>query len=168
MLPDRTKKKSQARITYRGLAREGGEGAICESTDIAIYRKSWVEGVDRVKGVGVHPHPQLAGPKIPSWVKAREKVGISWVLYWQLSQFINIVGKDDLAGFGAYAEVGVRLRAAYVSCMGGGPQSNELTRGPPGLVQHFIGRVHIGARALHVLNLIWFGYITRLFQHRYT
>jgi hypothetical protein len=34
------------------------------------------------------------------------------------------------------------------------PQSTELTRGPPELVQHFlfIGGVHIGARALHVLN----------------
>ncbi len=28
----------------------------------------------------------------------------------------------------------------------------------------FIGRVHIGARALHVLNLIWFGQISRLSQ----
>ncbi len=28
----------------------------------------------------------------------------------------------------------------------------------------FIGGVHIGARALHVLNLIWFGYIARLSQ----
>ncbi len=34
------------------------------------------------------------------------------------------------------------------------PQSNEITRGPAELVQHF------GARALHVLNLMWFG--TRL------
>ncbi len=32
--------------------------------------------------------------------------------------------------------------------------------GPPELVSalSFIGGVHIGARALHVLNLIWFGY----------
>jgi hypothetical protein len=42
----------------------------------------------------------------------------------------------------------------------GQPYSNELTRGPPELVQHF----RFGARALHVLNLIWFGYITRLPQ----
>jgi hypothetical protein len=28
----------------------------------------------------------------------------------------------------------------------------------------FIEGVHIGARALHVLNLIWFGYIARLSQ----
>jgi hypothetical protein len=43
---------------------------------------------------------------------------------------------------------------------------NELTRGPPELVQQFRlqGGIHIGARALHVLNLIWFGYITRLSQ----
>jgi hypothetical protein len=34
------------------------------------------------------------------------------------------------------------------------PQSKELTRGPPELVHHFRfwARVHIGARALHVLN----------------
>ncbi len=30
------------------------------------------------------------------------------------------------------------------------------------LVQHFIEGLYIGARALHVLNLIWFGYIVRL------
>jgi hypothetical protein len=36
--------------------------------------------------------------------------------------------------------------------------STELTKGPPELIQYF----HIGARALHVLNLIWFGNITRL------
>jgi hypothetical protein len=43
-------------------------------------------------------------------------------------------------------------------------QSNELTRGPPELVQHVLlkGGAHIGARALHVLNLIWFGYNARL------
>jgi hypothetical protein len=36
-----------------------------------------------------------------------------------------------------------------------GSQSKELTRGPPELVQHFHlkGGVHIGARALHILNL---------------
>ncbi len=28
----------------------------------------------------------------------------------------------------------------------------------------FIGGVHIGARALHVLNLIWFGCVARLSQ----
>ncbi len=46
------------------------------------------------------------------------------------------------------------------------PQSNELTRGPLEIVHHFRfkGGVHIGARALHVLNLIWFGYIARLSQ----
>jgi hypothetical protein len=47
----------------------------------------------------------------------------------------------------------------------GGPQSYELTRGPPVLVQHFrLGVVHIGTRALHVLNWIWFGCIARLYQ----
>ncbi len=39
-------------------------------------------------------------------------------------------------------------------------QSNELTRAPP----EFIGGVHIGARALHVLNLIWFSNISCLSQ----
>ncbi len=34
------------------------------------------------------------------------------------------------------------------------PQSKELSKGPPELVQHF--------RSLHVLSLIWFGYISRL------
>ncbi len=36
-------------------------------------------------------------------------------------------------------------------------QSNELTRGPPELISSalsFIGSVHIGAKALHLLNLI--------------
>jgi hypothetical protein len=28
----------------------------------------------------------------------------------------------------------------------------------------FIGGVHIGGRALHILNFIWFGYISRLSQ----
>ncbi len=39
------------------------------------------------------------------------------------------------------------------------PQSKELTRGPLSYTSalSFIGGVHIGARALHVLNLIWFG-----------
>jgi hypothetical protein len=44
-------------------------------------------------------------------------------------------------------------------------QSNELTRGfLVSLVLSFIGGVHIGARALHVLNLKWFGYIAHLSQ----
>jgi hypothetical protein len=38
-------------------------------------------------------------------------------------------------------------------------QSKELTRGPPELLQHFsfIGGVHIGARALHVVkfDMVW-------------
>ncbi len=43
---------------------------------------------------------------------------------------------------------------------------NELTRGPPELVQPFrlYGGVHIGARALLDPKLIRFGYITRLSQ----
>jgi hypothetical protein len=42
-------------------------------------------------------------------------------------------------------------------------QCNKLTKGPPELVSAllFIGGVHIGVRALHVLNFIWFGNITR-------
>jgi hypothetical protein len=42
----------------------------------------------------------------------------------------------------------------------------ELTRGPPeySSALSFIGGVHIGARALQVLNLIWFGNIARLSQ----
>jgi hypothetical protein len=39
-------------------------------------------------------------------------------------------------------------------------QSNEVTNVSSAL--SFIGGVHIGPRALHVLNLIWFGNITRL------
>ncbi len=48
------------------------------------------------------------------------------------------------------------------------PPSDELIRGPPELVQHFRlqGGVHIGAIALHVLNLIWLGSIARLSQWR--
>ncbi len=47
--------------------------------------------------------------------------------------------------------------------LGVNSQSNELTRGTTELVQHsalsFIGGVHIGARVLLDINLIWFGYI---------
>jgi hypothetical protein len=47
-------------------------------------------------------------------------------------------------------------------------QSNRLTIENSELVHHFrlyfLGGVHIGARALHVINLIWFGYIARLSQ----
>jgi hypothetical protein len=41
-------------------------------------------------------------------------------------------------------------------------QSTEFSRGTPELAFLFIGGVHISARARHVLNLIWFGYIARL------
>ncbi len=42
--------------------------------------------------------------------------------------------------------------------------STELTRGLPRVSSalSFIGGVHISARAVHVLNLIWFGLIARL------
>jgi hypothetical protein len=36
------------------------------------------------------------------------------------------------------------------------PQSHELTRGPPELVQHFRLQGEFTS-AMHVLNLIWFG-----------
>ncbi len=51
---------------------------------------------------------------------------------------------------------------------GANPQSNELTRGPPELVQHFRLQwgVHISARALLDPKLIWFDYTTRLSQWR--
>jgi hypothetical protein len=41
-------------------------------------------------------------------------------------------------------------------------QSNQLNRGPPkvSLALLFTGGAHIGTRAPHVLNLIWFGCIT--------
>jgi hypothetical protein len=43
--------------------------------------------------------------------------------------------------------------------------SNELTKGPPELVQYFFCRgTSYRARALHFINLIWFGYIARLYQ----
>ncbi len=48
-----------------------------------------------------------------------------------------------------------------------GLKSTELTRGPPSpsWFSTFVSRrVHIEARALHVLNLIWFGWIARLAQ----
>jgi len=53
-------------------------------------------------------------------------------------------------------------RSALISHM----HSNELTRAPPELVQQFrlLGGIDIGATALHVLNLIWFGYFARLSQ----
>jgi hypothetical protein len=45
-------------------------------------------------------------------------------------------------------------------------QSKEFTRGTPAVssAPSFIGGFHIGARTLHVLNLIWFGAIARLSQ----
>ncbi len=45
-------------------------------------------------------------------------------------------------------------------------QSNALTRGPLRVSSalSLIGGVHIGARTLHILNLMWFGYIARLSQ----
>jgi hypothetical protein len=47
----------------------------------------------------------------------------------------------------------------------GVPQSTELSTVPwVSSALSFIGGVHFGARALHVLNLIWFGYIARLSQ----
>jgi hypothetical protein len=42
------------------------------------------------------------------------------------------------------------------------PQNKEAPRVGSALL--FKGGVHIGARALHVLNLIWFGFIARLSQ----
>jgi hypothetical protein len=47
-----------------------------------------------------------------------------------------------------------------------GPQSNELTGGPSLVSSElsFIGGVHIGARALFALILVWFGFIARLSQ----
>ncbi len=46
------------------------------------------------------------------------------------------------------------------------PQSNELTKRDSSVSSalSFIEGVHIGARALLDINLIWFGYIARLFQ----
>ncbi len=44
------------------------------------------------------------------------------------------------------------------------PRSKELTRGPPEVSSALIGGAHIDARTLHVLNLIWFGNISRLSQ----
>jgi hypothetical protein len=51
------------------------------------------------------------------------------------------------------------FRCFFEQCSGSRAHSKELTRRPPELLQHFsyIGGVHIGARALHVLNFIWFG-----------
>jgi hypothetical protein len=49
-----------------------------------------------------------------------------------------------------------RSESPFSGCIS---QSKELTRGPPSVSSEFsiIGGVHIGARVLHVLNLIWFG-----------
>ncbi len=43
-------------------------------------------------------------------------------------------------------------------------RATNLLEAPPGVrsALSFIGGVLIGARALHVLNLIWFGYIARV------
>ncbi len=44
-------------------------------------------------------------------------------------------------------------------------QSTELTGGTTAVsALSFVGGVHIGARALLVINLIWFGYIASLSQ----
>jgi hypothetical protein len=49
-----------------------GEGQTYSNSD---------EGVDRGKVGGLHPHPQQAGPKIPSSLNVRKKVVISSLLY---------------------------------------------------------------------------------------
>ncbi len=60
----------------------------------------------------------------------------------------------------------VRVPYSYWPCVSSVVRlRDELTRGPPELVQHllsFTGGVQIGPRALHGLNLIWFGNIARL------
>jgi hypothetical protein len=57
------------------------------------------------------------------------------------------------------------LFPVFYLCYYSQPQSTSRSRGPSDLVQHFAGRVHIGARALlDILLLIWFGYIARLSQ----
>ncbi len=53
---------------------------------------------------------------------------------------------------------------SYNSICAFGPQSYELTRGTTELALSCKGGVHIGARALLDINLIWFGYIARLSQ----
>ncbi len=49
-------------------------------------------------------------------------------------------------------------------CWGQTSEERINLRAPPSSALLFIGRVHIGAMALHVLHLIWFGYIARLSQ----
>ncbi len=63
--------------------RETGRLAILENTgsslSLNLLGRGW--GGDRGwiewKGVGVHPHPQLAGPRIPSSLNIRNKVAIA-------------------------------------------------------------------------------------------
>jgi hypothetical protein len=62
----------------REVVREKGRGAVCEITgsyhSLFLLGRVWrgqgksSGGTDRVKGgrCAVHPHPQQAGPKIPS------------------------------------------------------------------------------------------------------
>jgi hypothetical protein len=40
-------------------------------------KKTGMERVDRVKGGGLGPHPQQAGPKIPSSLNVSKKVAIA-------------------------------------------------------------------------------------------
>jgi len=61
-------------------------------------------------------------------------------------------------------KLNLRRLANWPSAARAQPQSNELTRGTTELVQHFrlLGGVHICARVLLDINLIWLGYLTRL------
>jgi hypothetical protein len=52
-----------------------------------------VEGIDIVKGVGVHPHPQQAGPKTPSSLNVREKMGLQSVVLATTDSFNFYLGE---------------------------------------------------------------------------
>jgi hypothetical protein len=86
--------------------------------------------------------------------KAPIAAGVSSYFKQEIQQNLSYTPPREAGGGGTLKELrlGNRWRKA---------QSKKLTRGPPtprdSSAHSFRGGVHIGARALHVLNLIWFG-----------
>jgi hypothetical protein len=94
----------------------------------------------------------------------QSKLGFPRYMYTTVDDVFTVNSLNSLRGF--LVDVVRRTFPQLGNAAWTNPQSNELTRGPPDYSSALssTGGVHIGARALHVLNLILFGYITRLYQ----
>ncbi len=120
---------------------------------------------EAVRMIPMSPTPLFSAFTLPSthssnhyrWSEKGEGRAATWwaAVFWRTRS----ASPGSAIGCGTRVSHPVR----YITVHRNKARSNELTRGPPELVQHFrfIGGVHIGARALHVLNLMWFGYIAR-------